>query len=375
MKLSDGEVGSNGTVNCGLTATVHQHSSKTEVMLPTQTTIGAGSVVETIALLTHLWDNIESSRASMEEHAAVLGRETMNALKQVCQTMKEKPLARAALDIKRLDMIPSIVLPPYERRKPLEKLAWFLSLPLIEASHLSDALFTHLSTHTAAEASLDALTYERLEFLGDAYLEIIASRLIYSRFTYLNTGQQSTLRQLIINNQTLSKFALQYGFDKRIKTSYKQDFESGKRTKILADMFEAYVAAVILSSPDTGFATAEAWMTELWAEMLLEQREEKFCTEAKQELAKKILTNIEYLEECPSEFNGQTGNHDFHVGVYFTGWGLVRERLGVGKAGNKTHAGMRAAADAVESSADLIEELVRKRDPWLAAKRAGNDSK
>lgn len=140
-------------------------------------------------------------------------------------------------------------------------------LPPILSSALETAAFTHASLSNA-----NTISYERLEFLGDAYIELIATRLIYPAFPTLTAGRMSQKRELLVKNETLAEYALAYGFDKRAKLP--RDFWGlgpgrGKLwTKTMGDIFEAYVAAVVLDDPKGGFETVETWLQALWRDKL-----------------------------------------------------------------------------------------------------------
>ena len=131
------------------------------------------------------------------------------------------------------------------------------------------------------------LNYERLEFLGDAYLGVIASNLIFSHFPHLPPGKQTTLRSNLVNNETLMHFSRAYGFDEKLQISgffahHMRDSESPKGNKgfnkILADVFEAYVAAIVLSDPENGISRLEKWLKELWTPILLVSQGRNFST-------------------------------------------------------------------------------------------------
>lgn len=140
-------------------------------------------------------------------------------------------------------------------------------LPSILSSTLEIAAFTHASL-----SNPNTTSYERLEFLGDACIELFATRLIYPAFPTLTAGRMSQKRELLVKNETLAEYAVAYGFDKRAKLP--RDFWGpgpgrGKLwTKTMGDIFEAYVAAVILSDPTGGFQTVETWLHALWKEKL-----------------------------------------------------------------------------------------------------------
>ena len=217
-------------------------------------------------------------------------------------------------------------------------------IPFIHRSHLDN------QRAPAADGS-----YERLEFLGDAYIELMASRLLYPRFPELPPGRLSQLRELLVKNETLAEFSLAYKFDERAEFPLSHKERKGDRSKLwnktLGDMFEAYVAAVILSDPENGFATVEAWLGTLWTPKLSSgpSHSPPENTLAKQDLATKIMskgTKIDYREEARIDVK-EEGKTWYTVGVYFTGWEWKNQHLGSAKALSKGEAGTRAAMDAL----------------------------
>lgn len=252
--------------------------------------------------------------------------------------------------------------------------------PLPRLSHrLTSAPFRHasLSDHRRGQ-----LNYERLEFLGDAYLEIIATRLIYSRLPQLTVGRQSSLRQTLVRNSTLAKFARLYNFEKRVE-SIDNNMTSSKQEKILADVMEAYVAAVVLTGDEAaanaetevegGFQVAEAWLTALWVPVLLEENLDLYVvTNRKEELSRMIggkFVKLEYLEEKPMEISREKSETLFTIGVFLTGWNYERKRLGVGKGINMKEAGMKAAADALDNNKEFLMELADVKQKHDTARR------
>lgn len=146
-------------------------------------------------------------------------------------------------------------------------------LPPIKPQYQKTA-FCHKSLYTTSrELATSDLTYERLEFLGDAYIELFASRLIYESYSHLPAGRMSQVRELLVKNETLAELSRSYGFHERIAVGaeiaelVRDSRGRGNKgyNKIVGDVFEAYVAAVVLSDFEgKGFERAEAWCRELW---------------------------------------------------------------------------------------------------------------
>ena len=246
------------------------------------------------------------------------------------------------------------------------------TLPQVPDGPYSRAPFVHKSSsqHDRTSAVGD-MTYERLEFLGDAYLEVIATRLIFSRYPHLAAGRQAQIRERLVKNDTLTQFSIAYHFQDRLKAGEGERELARASGKILADVFEAYVAAVILSDPVDGFKRAEIWLTELWAPILLREfgpissdggaTFNEYNQNAKQELQQRIVgkdVKLEYIENRPME---QTKHMQrYFISLFLTGWGYEKQLLGAGEGQNKVEAGNRAAMDAMVKSKDIIDEAARK---------------
>lgn len=243
------------------------------------------------------------------------------------------------------------------------------SLPEILDKSLRTAAFTHQGILGVHQVNDINMSYERLEFVGDAYIELIATRLVFLRFPDVPVGKLSQHRQLLVNNETLAGFSLAYGFDKRAHLP--QDIRSGPHhaprkiwTKTMGDIFEAYVAAVILSDPEEGFSNVEAWMTKLWEPLLSNREEESLNMNAKVQLGAKVMgrgIKLSYRDEKEPEMMKKEGKIVFHIGVYITGWGYQDVHLGSGKGWNKSEAGNRAAAQALSSPLTAEIAVVKKK--------------
>jgi ribonuclease-3 len=218
-------------------------------------------------------------------------------------------------------------------------------------------------------------SYEALEWLGDAYLQLISSRLIHSRFPDHSVGQKSGLRELLVRNSTLANYSKDYGFAERIKmVGSPMDLDPKTWTKILGDVFEAYVAAIIESDPTNGYSIVEKWLIQLWAPHIYDwstNGEGKFT--GTQEHATKDMAlelqrwlvspgaRIDYLEEKPMKYDKTSGRHTFYIAAYLTGWGYKRHKLGSGNGRNKSIAKSEAAKDAFTSSKDVVFECHQKK--------------
>lgn len=281
-------------------------------------------------------------------------------------------------------------------------------LPEILDPKLEQSPFVHKSYGYDRTSTSSDLTYERLEFLGDAYLELFASRLIFHHFPALPAGAQSQVRELLVKNETLSEYARLYGFETRVRVADMEHMlrdakDRGNKglNKILGDVFEAYIAAIILSDLEHGFARAEAWLTALWAPKLLEAAATQkysnpslalqdadgtdprttYSPTAKADLQKRIqaydakLTYAPYKQSV--ELKGdQLGQNRHFIEVRLTGYGHDNQLLGQGEGKNKVEAGNWAAMEAMHGDCkSIVDECEAKLSEIKEKKKREREAK
>ena len=130
------------------------------------------------------------------------------------------------------------------------KLKYHINYEFANLELLKEAL-THRSY--AAESNLD-YDNQRLEFLGDAVLEIIFSEYLYRRYPDSPEGLLTKMRSALVRQDSLAGIARQLHLDQFIRMG-KGELESGgnQRESTLCDLFEALVGAIYL---DAGLALA-----------------------------------------------------------------------------------------------------------------------
>ena len=257
-------------------------------------------------------------------------------------------------------------------------------LPLILDKAFESAAFTHPGSLSCDTASKVNISYDRLEFLGDAYIELMATRVIFPRFPNLTAGRLSQQREMLVKNETLAEYALAYRFDEKAKlpSNYNMPGKDSRKLwlKTMGDIFEAFVAAVIISDPEQGFQVAESWLTTLWQSKLSSQNREDTETvdaKAKTHLATKIMgkgIKINYRDEAPPVEIRREGKLIFQIGVYLTGWGWGDQHLGSGKGLSKQEAGQRAATYALANPLTAqVASIKRDFDAQVARERSRQD--
>jgi len=123
-----------------------------------------------------------------------------------------------------------------------EKLADKLGIKLVNKELLHQALVhrSYLNENGAEKES-----NERLEFLGDAVLEFLVSRRLFTEFSSFPEGILTNLRARLVNTQALAELAGKLNLGEALYLSKGEDLGGGrKNNSLLADTFEAVLGAV-----------------------------------------------------------------------------------------------------------------------------------
>lgn len=117
-------------------------------------------------------------------------------------------------------------------------------------------------THSSYAAEHDCESNERLEFLGDAVVDLAVADLIVQRYRELNEGASSVLRSKVVNEDSLARAATRLELARCMRIGRGVAKEHGlERPSLLADAFEAVVAALYL---ERGYEAAKSFVqTEL----------------------------------------------------------------------------------------------------------------
>ena len=90
---------------------------------------------------------------------------------------------------------------------------------------------------------------ERLEFLGDAVIDFVATSLLFRQFTELNEGELTRLRSALVRTDQLSHLASKFALGQKIILGRGEEDSGGRqRNSLLCDTFEALVGAIYLDS-------------------------------------------------------------------------------------------------------------------------------
>ncbi len=110
-------------------------------------------------------------------------------------------------------------------------------------THLYELAFIHESYSN--ENGLGEC-YERLEFLGDAILDLVVSEFLYNFDHNLTEGQLTRMRSNYVCKKALYTYSIELGFDKCIKLGASLEFSRREIDSIISDVFESFIGALYL---------------------------------------------------------------------------------------------------------------------------------
>ncbi|MBE6808236.1 MAG: ribonuclease III [Ruminococcaceae bacterium] len=206
----------------------------------------------------------------------------------------------------------------------------------------NESLLLNALTHSsyANEARDGVTSNERLEFLGDSVLSVIVSDYIYKQFGNLPEGELTKLRASLVCEKSLCGFSRELDLGSFLRLGKGEEKGGGReRDSILADAFEAVLAAIYL---DSDLETARKFVMNFILKELKHTDDEVF---------KDYKTALqEIIQRNPEEYvtyilTGESGpDHDklFEVEVH-----LNSNVIGKGKGKSKKQAEQMAAKQAL----------------------------
>ncbi len=199
-----------------------------------------------------------------------------------------------------------------------------------------ELLYTAL-THTSYANENNCESYERLEYLGDAVLELIMSEYFYLNNNY-SEGEMSKIRARYVCESALYEYAKQINLIPYIKVGH--GIHSENET-IIADIFEAVLAVIYL---DKGYEVAKEYIYKIVIPYVLENK--IFLSDYKSHLQEMVQTEKKSLEYELVKETGPSHDKTFKVNVLVDG---IVFGTGIGKS--KKQAEQNAAKDAIKKVA------------------------
>lgn len=202
--------------------------------------------------------------------------------------------------------------------------------------------FTHRSyINETREKGLDH--NERLEFLGDAVVELVVTNYLYKKYPKSNEGDLTSYRAALVNAVTLGNLGIDLGMEEYLLMSKGEAKDKGTKARqiILANAFEALVGAIYL---DIGYDSADKFLKdnllgktdEIVKKELWRDAKSFFQEEAQEHVG--VTPSYRVISEV-----GPDHDKDFNVGVY-----LNDELVGQGIGKSKQDAEQGAAADGLK---------------------------
>ena len=183
---------------------------------------------------------------------------------------------------------------------------------------------------------------ERLEFLGDAVVELVVTEYLYGRYPELLDGDLTKLRACVVCEPTLAQRARELNLARELKLGRGEEQTGGAdRPSILSDLFEAVTGAIYV---DGGLEEARRFVLRELIPEIDEKRGSFLQIDAKTFLQEKLQKNgaVDISYDVISE-EGPEHDKLFTVSVSLNG-----AVLGTGKGRSKKEAAQSAAAEALE---------------------------
>ena len=184
--------------------------------------------------------------------------------------------------------------------------------------------------------------YERLEFLGDAVLDLVIADYLYSNHNE-DEGEMTKVRASYVCENALYEYSMDLGIYRYIKVGHGEEKEGGKYKKaILSDIFEAIIGAIYL---DLGYATARRTALNIIVPYI-ENPNKVFFSDYKSSLQEYVQTEQKTIFYDLVKEEGPAHNKTFTIEVKIDD--IV---YGRGSAGSKKEAEQNAAKEAIEKLA------------------------
>ena len=193
-------------------------------------------------------------------------------------------------------------------------------------------LVTEALTHSSYANEHNTICYERLEYLGDAVLEIVCSDYLYKKTNHTE-GEMSRLRSLYVCENALYEYAKEVNLSDYILIG--NGIDEPNKT-IIADVFEACMAVIYL---ENGLETVKRLFNKLIVPYI--EREEDFLMDYKSLLQESVQTVKKSVEYNLVSESGPSHKKEFVVEVVIDG--LV---YGTASGSSKKEAEQNAAKEA-----------------------------
>lgn len=179
--------------------------------------------------------------------------------------------------------------------------------------------------------------YERLEFLGDAVLDLVVSEFLYDRDPNLTEGQLTRMRSNYVCKKAIYTYSMELGLNKHIKLGG-PELSRRETDSVISDVFESFIGALYL---DLGLDTVKEFLSQTVLPHI--ENKSTFFIDYKSEL--KLLCDQNAFEVTYELINEEGEPHN----KTFTMVAIINEKnYGTGVGGSKKEAQQNAARMALD---------------------------
>lgn len=201
---------------------------------------------------------------------------------------------------------------------------------------------THSSYANEHQSNLD--DNERLEFVGDAVLQIWSATALYNLVPALHEGKMTTIRAQTVCESTLAKLNQHMGWYEFLRLGVGEEKSGGRsRPSILADHFEACIGAIYL---DLGYQAAKKILDEYMKPLITAKKPED-VTDYKTQLQEYVQTD----NKCTIQYRLLKESGPSNAPVFTMGVFLDEICMGQGESTTKKKAEQKAAKEAMRKLA------------------------
>jgi len=207
----------------------------------------------------------------------------------------------------------------------------------------SNSLWRKIFTHRSwANEKAEKENNEKLEFLGDAVLDLIVSEYLYKRFPEVSEGDLARMRASIVSTPALAKIARGMSLGEKLLLAKGEEASGGReKNSILADTFEALVGAIYL---EKGIGFTQEFVLKNLSSIIENVCQQEDLRDAKTGLQEIAQQKFQVLP-CYKLIREKGPDHEkwFEVEVFIAG-----DKWGNGEGPTKKIAEQQAAAQALE---------------------------
>lgn len=235
-----------------------------------------------------------------------------------------------------------------EEKKKAQQLQKALGYSFKRISNLKRAL-THKSF--ANEHKLPSREHnERLEFLGDAVLELVVSELLMERYPDFSEGDLSKMRAAIVNEKQLASLARKFSLGDYLYLGRGEEQTSGReKSSLLADAFEAVLGAIYL---DRGYKKAAAVIRGHYLDLFDSKPTHEFYQDFKTELQERSQS----LFRSIPRYRLVSESGPDHDKVFEIEISIQNDVMGRGKGRSKKEAEQEAAREALSQLSQVTQQ-------------------